>query len=169
MKAFPLLALLGGAVLLGSQSSKPTSVKKTYKHLDPAAKEANEEAIIKYFSSEPLYVKDVEDIMTVLTDVLKNEIIESGVSVNIPLDRALFLFDGSEIVISEKYKDKKEIANDSKLVDSITKEVLTRFASDVYWKEGLTPYLHGSPFQQVWSSVNRLVEIAAENREQKGI
>lgn len=170
MKALPLLGLFAaGAMLLGSNTSKPISIKKTYKNLDDSAKKANEEAILKYYTDDPLYIKDIPDIMSLLTDSLKQEIVDKNIFVYLPLDKALFLFDATEIILAEKYKDQKGIAENTKKIDDVTQDVLVKFAHDVYWKERLIPYMHGSPFQKVWSSVNRLVEIAAENREQKGI
>lgn len=171
MKALPLIALGVGALLLGSQTSKPTSVKKTYKNLDSVATKANEEAVAKYYSNTPLYIKDIPDIMSLLTPNLQKEIQDKGedIYVYLPLDKALFFFDGAEIILDEKYKNQKGIINDAKKVDAITKDVLTRFANDVYWKEGLVPYNMGSSFFHVWTGTNRLVEIAAENREQKGL
>jgi hypothetical protein len=171
MKALPLIALGVGALLWGSQSPKPVSVKKTYKNLDAATIKANEEAIIKYYSSEPLYVKDISDIMNLLTPSLQKEIQDGGndIYVYLPLDNALFFYEAANIILDEKYKGQKGIINDSKKLDVITKDVLTKFANDVYWKEGLIPYNAGTPFFHVWTGVNTLVQIAAENREQKGL
>src|SRR5574338_569375 len=169
-KALPLLAILGGVLLIGSQSStKSSNYKGTYKNLNESAKIANEEAILKYYSPELVYIKDIEPIMSVLTPSLQQNVIEDGNSIMIPIDRAIFFYEGAELIISEKYKGIKGLINDPKKIDAITKDVLTRFANDVYWKEGLIPYSPGSPFQLVWTSVNRLVELAAMNREEKGI
>ena len=168
--ALPLVGL--SAIYLLSQRVKPNSLKSS--KLKPVEDDEdlpdnintkiNEENIFKYYSKSPILIKSIPFIFDDLNDDLKvyydpqsefgNE--KSYVFINSDLAKQVW---GYAKTLLGNYP-KEYSGKTNKEADVVTKAILLKFAPDVYWKEGLTPYIYQSAFWYVWASTTFLVRIA---------
>ena len=155
--------LLGGVLLaLYLASSKPKKVIKK-EQLDEGIM-INEENIGHYFIKPPVYLKDIPEIYTKLPADLQvyynpsNPNSTDGAWVYLNSDTAIAAWDAAIYYLKEKgniYSGKTR-----QEADKLTGVILQSIAPDVYWKEGLMPYVYKSQFWYVWVSVQYLVMIA---------
>ena len=163
MKTLPIILGAGLAVTL---LSKPkTKVKKVNNENPPLdAPKINEENIYKYYSKDPVCIKDIPFIYTSLNDMLKDYYdpqSENGIEkayIYLQPDFASAIWSTLPILFEQGY-----MGDDKLEADKTTKKVLIDLAGDVYWKEGLVPYIAYSPFYYVWVSVNYLIRISWVN------
>lgn len=174
-----LLAGLGG-LLFVSSSSKPSAKKVVSKKLpveDPYEEfppdvnvKINEDNIYNYFSKDPVYLKNIPDIWNDLNPNLKAYYTDWNTEksfIRINPVFAVKIYNYAKVLLinyPEKYTG--ENSKDAQLV---TKEILLKFASDVYWKEDIHPYGYKSAFYYVWVSVTFLVRLAWANINDKWV
>jgi hypothetical protein len=165
-----LLAGLGG-LLFVSSSSKPSAKKSVskkppaedpYEEFPPDVNvKINEENIYNYFSKDPVWLKNIPDIWNDLNPNLIEYYTnwnteKSFIKIN-PVF-AVKVYNYAKVLLlnnSQKYT-----AKTTKEAEVLTKEILLKFAPDIYWKEGLIPYVYQSAFYYVWVSVTFLVKLA---------
>lgn len=158
------LLLGGGALALWlASSSKPKKSTVSKEQVDDNIM-INEENIGHYFVKPPVYIKDIPEIYKELTPDLQayydpeTQWGTDGAWVYLNSDTALAAWDAAKYYLTEKSnvysgKTKQE-------ADKLTGVILQDIAPDVYWKEGLMPYVYKSQFWYVWISVQYLVMIA---------
>ncbi len=175
MKIAPtsLIIGLGGLFLINKSLNKPVSTKSSIKSVEDNPYEEfpknvnvkiNEENIFKYYSKTPIFIKTIPDIFNDLSGNLKDyydpnsEFGNEKSFILINPDFAIKVWNYAKVLLinyPDKYSGKT--AKDANLVN---KEILLKFAPDVYWKEGFLPYAYHSIFFYVWVSVGFLVRVA---------
>ena len=153
----PILGVIGlGLVTSNSSSSKKIKKSKVKKEDSKYDVKLNDQNILKYYSKDPIKLSTIPSIFDNFTDSYKKYYQESFIFIVPELAVSIW----SDALILMQSQPDKYIAATKKDADVITKELLMKYASDVYWKEGLIPYIYGSPFFNVWTSTNYLIRIA---------
>lgn len=168
-----LLAGLGGLLFVSSSSkpatkkavSKKPPVEDPYEEFPPDVNvKINEENIYNYFSKEPVWIKNIPEIWNDLNPKLIEYYTNWNTEISFIKINPVFavkVYNYAKVLLinyPEQYTGKT-----SKDAQLVAKEILLKFAPDVYWKEGLTPYAYQSAFYYVWVSVAFLVKLAWAN------
>jgi len=172
MKTLPLLlAGLGGLYVLSSSKPVPKKAPKKVEQEDPYEEfppdvnvKINEENIWNYFSKDPVWLKNVPEIFGDLTPALLDYYTNWNTDktfVRINPVFAVKAYNYAKVLLLNN--PQKYTAKTTKEAEAVTKEILLKFAPDIYWKEGMIPYLYQSAFYYVWISVTFLVKLAWAN------
>lgn len=160
----PLLGIGLAGVYLTNKKSKTKSSSKNKDEIkyedfpDNVNVKINEENIFKYYSKTPILIKDIPSIYSNL-----------NLNLQVFLDNEKSYIYITPKLAEETWKHAKELLSNYsnqfsgktiKDADVVTKSILLKFAPDVYWSEGLAPYVYKSAFSYVWISVNWLVRLA---------
>jgi hypothetical protein len=166
-----LLAGLGGLLIVSSGKSpnkkaiSKKSAEDPYEEFPPDVNvKLNQDNIYHYYSSEPVWLKNIPEIFGDLNPNLieyynKWNTEKSFIRIN-PVF-AVQVYNYAKVLLINN--PQKYIAKTSKEAEVLTKEILLKFSPDIYWKEGLIPYVYKSAFYYVWVSVTFLVLLAWAN------
>lgn len=174
-----LLAGLGGLLIVSSGKSpnkKAISKKPAedpYEEFPPDVNvKLNQDNIYHYYSSEPVWLKNIPEIYNDLNLNLAvyydPKVGTQNPFVLINPVFAVQVYNYAKVLLLQnpgKYNIKDSASK--KEAEALTKEILLKFAPDIYWKEGLIPYLYKSAFYYVWVSVTFLVLVAWANINNK--
>lgn len=184
------LAAVAGVFFLFSQKRKTTSLKSSSKSSenanvpsddngdedfpDSVNKELNSKNIEPYFMIKPYTLPEIPYIFDDLTPVIQKVYQTPAYSqAFLYLDKEF----AGEVWEYAKFLADKGIIKDGFLIRPVTKaqagiftkEILQKFAPNVYWADGLTPYAFESQFYYVWASVSFLARLAwSQIRSSKG-
>lgn len=173
--------LMGGAAVLGlvvlskKNKTKPSKISEEIEDDDIMI---NEENITHYFSTDPVYIKDIPSIYGELSTELQKYVNTEyvygeddnysvkpikGAFVYVNEDTAVAIWDSAIYHLLQnpnKYYHPWNSSKNPKEFSEFVNKVLKDAVPDVYWKEGLAPYTYKSPFWYVWVSAKYLIKFA---------
>lgn len=181
------LLLGGGALALYLASSKPKKSSPKLKEIDEDIM-INEENINHYFTV-PFFIKDIPGVYNKLPDFFKMKVnpefpyegdekqwVESSEKAYVYLspttatkiwDLAIYYFTDNPskwgLVKKDDFfsiQNKVGGVETPGTLDNLTAKILHDVMPDIYWKEGLMPYVYKSKFWYVWVSAKYLVSFA---------